>query len=651
MERVITQEDLTSIAHLNFDSFQMDLSKPQIIWAPNGVGKSSIYRVLEELGLERAQFIACDDMREEFVRGTKRNLLIGSHLEDIERIEANIKRVVDSCEINDGIKLFALTNKNSIKAVLPNFPDLKKDQVGDILAADTENATLLASRVEDNGVFFISHLAQLRDCREIVEDVKQLKESYLRSALKSLRRCVNDDVHVCPVCGSRSGSSIVSLLDKRLEELQHIEKILSKDLAESKEGMTLDDVEKTLTALCEVAADAQIANEKAILAYCISGGDIAKLERIRDSAKTLGDLDAQLRSAKEKRNAFYAKLKACADEIKGVIAMKFGVDDKDISFDDDLCRLNIKLPRNANEYSTGEITLMLLTVHLNEFRASDANLLVLDDPITSFDSANQYVIMFDLIRLVQDEGKCVIVLTHNTNCINIADSQHASVFRYANLDRSSNNVQMLPLDIARSNSGRHRYLCFDSLCETVEKEGRRPYTTYVKYLKAVSAREDEADPKLHSVFHYNDSSGLVAYEGEYLTNDFMVSLIDGFDVETITGGAFAERCISKAILLTALRVWVEKQIFDLHGHDSRYLSKERTTLQEKIDYAFPRKGGGPWSGSPKVTRGYLMGKKVMLNQASHEAAQSIPFEYALNLSILDIEKTIQDVKAAFSDVK
>ena len=42
-----------------------------------------------------------------------------------------------------------------------------------------------------------------------------------------------------------------------------------------------------------------------------------------------------------------------------------------------------------------------------------------------------------------------------------------------------------------------------------------------------------------------------------------------------------------------------------------------------------------------------MGKKVMLNQASHEAAQPIPFEYALNLSILDVENTIQDIKSVF----
>lgn len=650
MERVITQKELSSIGHLNFDGFEMDLGKPQIIWAPNGVGKSSIYRVLEESGLDRAQFIACDGMREEFVRGAKRNLIIGSHIEEIEELELSREKIVESCGVSDGIKRFSLTNKNNIKAVLPSFPSLKTDQVGDILAADTESAALLASRIGENGVFFVSHLAQLKDCHEVAEDVERLKESYLQSALKHLRRCVGDDARDCPVCGNRSERSIASLLDERLAELQHIGKLLSRDFAESNianKDMSLEDIEKELAVLCEVAADTRVANEESLLAYCISGGDATKLDHIKDSADALSVIEAQLKAAKEKRNAFYARLKACADEIKGVIALKFGVADKDISFDDDLCQLNVKLPRNASEYSTGEITLMLLTVHLNEFRASDAELLILDDPITSFDAANQYVIMFDLIRLVKDEGKCVIVLTHNTNCVNIADSQHATAFRYANLDRSSTNVQMLPLGIARSNPDRHRYLCFESLCETVERNGCRPYTTYVKYLKAVSAREEKMDPQLHSVFHYNGPSGSVTFEGESLDNDFMVSLIDNFDVKDITDGTFAERCVSKAVLLTALRVWVEKQIFDCHGCDPQYLSQERTTLQQKIEYAFPREGNGPWSGSPKVTRGYLMGKKVMLNQASHEAAQPIPFEYALNLSILDVENTIQDIKSVF----
>lgn len=647
MERTITQTDLEAIDHLVFDGFKMDLASPQIVWAPNGVGKSSIYRALKDMGLERTRFIACDDMRSEFVRGTKRNLLIGSHIEEIEELEAKKNSVVGACAIGDGIKYFNLTNKEKIKAVLPSFPDLKKDLAGDILAADTENAALLASRVGDNGVFFVSHLTQLRDCSEIAEDVSHLKESYLHASLESLRRCVDEDAHDCPVCGSRSERPIALLLDERLEKLQQIEKSLSKDLAASNKSMTVEEIEKTLTDLCKVAADAQISSERAILAYCISGGDAKKIECVKASAKTICDLDAQLKSAKEKRDTFYRKLKDSEDEIKGIIEMKFDVPDKDISFDDDLCRLHVKLPRNADEYSTGEITLMLLTVHLNEFRASDAELLILDDPITSFDAANQYVIMFDLIRLVQDEGKCVVVLTHNTNCINIADSQHAGAFRYAYLDRSSKSVQLLKLNVARDNPEQHRYLCFGSLREAVERGKRQPYVMYSKYLEAARARE-VANPKLHDVFHYNGSSGLVPYGEDSLSNDFLVSLIECFDVEDIVSGTFAERCISKAVLLTALRVWVEKQIFDRHGCDPQYCSKERITLQDKVDYAFPKKGNSPWGGSQKVTRGYLMGKKVMLNQASHEAAQSVPFEYALNLSILDVEKTIQDVKMAFS---
>lgn len=465
-----------------------------------------------------------------------------------------------------------------------------------------------------------------------------------------MKNCIDDSERECPVCGKTSERPILELLNGRLGDLASAEASLAKEYAEYRNNASLDEIQTAIQHLCEVSNNSSLMSEDVLLAFCLTGGDAKNVANVEEVAAKLVDLNNQLQLAQAARTKFYERLKENRDEIVSIIKMKFDVTDQDIIFDDDHYKLQVQLHRNAEEYSTGEITLMLLMVHLNEFRAGDANLLILDDPITSFDISNQYVILFDLIKLAEEKDKTVIVLTHNINCINIADSQYKDLFDYRFIDRSSSGVRILPIQLKGQEPSVQRYICDDTLCVDVQQRANNPFVTYERYLDAVQKRESE-DERLHNVFHYNGPSGNVLFEDVQLCNDFLVSLIDDFVIDKLLEGSFSEQCVAKAVHLIALRVWVEKQIFDLHSKDEAYQDAETVTLVNKIDYAFPRGQDALWRGASKVSRSYLMGKKVMLNQASHVDAQSIPFDYALNLSLLDIEKTIEDMKATFMETR
>ena len=57
--------------------------------------------------------------------------------------------------------------------------------------------------------------------------------------------------------------------------------------------------------------------------------------------------------------------------------------------------------------------------------------------------------------------------------------------------------------------------------------------------------------------------------------------------------------------------------------------------------------GKHWTGTEKVTKTYLMSKKVMLNQNDHSKSQKEPFYFALSLSTEEIVKEIIDIKGHF----
>ena len=59
------------IQHLPIVELSLDLSRPQIIWAPNGVGKSSLYRAIEGMQLEGVSFVECSNYRRDFARSEK----------------------------------------------------------------------------------------------------------------------------------------------------------------------------------------------------------------------------------------------------------------------------------------------------------------------------------------------------------------------------------------------------------------------------------------------------------------------------------------------------------------------------------------------------------------------------------------------------
>ena len=82
--------------------------------------------------------------------------------------------------------------------------------------------------------------------------------------------------------------------------------------------------------------------------------------------------------------------------------------------------------RNEMELSTGEQNFISLAFELLLARHSDKEYIVMDDPISSFDSVYKNKIAFFIIKFL--ENKKQIILTHNTDLIRLLDVQLNNCF-------------------------------------------------------------------------------------------------------------------------------------------------------------------------------------------------------------------------------
>ena len=82
--------------------------------------------------------------------------------------------------------------------------------------------------------------------------------------------------------------------------------------------------------------------------------------------------------------------------------------------------------RKQMELSTGEQNFISLAFELLYARHSDKEYIIMDDPISSFDSVYKNKIAFCIIKFL--ENKKQVILTHNTDLIRLLDVQLNNCF-------------------------------------------------------------------------------------------------------------------------------------------------------------------------------------------------------------------------------
>lgn len=618
--------------YLNFDNnFEIDENLGnQIILGPNGIGKSTIYKTIYQLHPEY-DYIDYEDLKKDFIKN-KNKLIIGAQIAELEEKNNEKLKLVNDLHIKDNFKLLNITTQKSAKSIMQELNNVFVDNEQGIQNFKNDQIEIINSLGNQNSKFLVSNYSKLNELDNIENQLNNLKNKFMKSIYNKLDKILDEEDCICPICDNVNNVPIKQIINSKQQQLLGLQNELLKEYQQQNSNLTPNEIVENLKQIILCVNDNEIKKED-IISYYVCGGKIENATLIENAKTLYTQLKEEINNLEQEKQQYYDILKTHEIGIKEIFSNKFNVLINNIIFNDEQKNVEITLPRNVDKYSTGELNLMVFTFSIYKFIASNKRVLIVDDPLSSYDISNQYRIMFDLVE-ASSNGKTVIILTHNIDCINIANTQHRNIFKYKYIEKLNNILYLKNIVLNENDS----VINIENLINYVSATDNKD-----KYFKLLIEREEDLDSPKNLVFHY-DESYTHNFEGVDLTNDYFVELIDNLEENTILNNSFEQNSIDKIFYMTAIRVWIEKQFYLNSPNDD---SLKQKTFGKKIEYMFPRNQQSRWNGSENITRKYLMSKKTMINQHNHYKSQILPFNYALNITLDELIKEILDIKSHF----
>ena len=633
---MFNSSNFAEINYLNFDAdFSINLgSKIKIILGPNGTGKTSIYKNIKKRFSDYS-FIDYDDV-EKSVIANKYAIVIGASIVDLDNKIKEKQNLIDSINIKENLKIFNITNKDSSEGISKNLEIKRKNPELAIEQFKNENLNNIFNMEDNYRDFFNKNAKKIIEVKEIKAQLDDIKNNFKKHILDEINNYLDDDDFVCPVCGLTNTEPIKMIIAKKLSKLKYLDEEIVNSYQKLHSDMKPEKILNDIRNIKSIIEDNNISIEN-FENYLICGGDKEKANTIIECQRKLKELNKEIQNLEAEKEQFYNTLKDHKEDLDSTFQLQFNAKKEDINFNDMKKEISIKLPRKVQEYSTGEINLMTFIICILEFISSNKKYLIIDDPLSSYDIPNQYRIMYEIV-CAKSNDKNILIFTHNIDTINIANTQYNSLFEYEVLEKRKDTLYLNRINYSSTTN----ILSIQELKKHISQNYNN--INYINLLTKKETWNDENPDEYenHLIFHYDEPFQKNIDSIDY-TNDYLANLIDNFDDNTFQNKSYLENTADKIIYTTALRIWIEKQFYINSNND---LSLHRKQFGDKIKYMF---SNNRWTGSPKVTRKYLMSKKVMLNQHIHQQSQVMPFYYVLNLTLDDISKEINDIKEHFTN--
>lgn len=641
----------------------------QIIFAPNGTGKTTLFKILINQNKDNCEVYTYDETTEptyKIIDGKKKKLEINplssnySREEDKknyeaknlnikdaltivypEQTQAQMKKCVTDIDIINMIITNVCTvyapledeNRNRLKYILPYFEDLKRVILGRKKLAE------LSTKQKESDL----EMLKLADRRSIYScyDIEKHKDDIIKNG--------------CPLCG-RNDDDVYGDILKIKEEVQ-------KGKFEFFENFTFlgaipDSIDR-LDVINDIIDGILSLTEKQLIYLLMTKGDLELERQLNISINNYKNAESNIKKYIIERDNSYNQMLASKSTIEKYFPMIYP--NSSIKFDDKNKTVLIATPRNMTTYSEGEKHEMYSTIRELAIIGSDKELVIADDPLTELDVANEYKSVFRFVTLASERNKKVIIFTCNPNFINIANEYYPKLFKRFYLtscyNANKNNIELRLLEMNFSdNNGQGPYL---SLKQAVGNDLTKVNNQVAMLISEranleVSGLNKSRLNDISKVLHYDNSDSIDIDGKTILTNDMLVYSIENFK-KLPKYLDFTELARDRIYYLAALRVFIEKKIFDyqqmriLKGLDDCFPRRKKPYLtKEKIIIVDKKNDFKITSMYKNWNRSALMCLKTMLNDNDHPYSQILPLSYAISIGNDAFENEILTIKDLFN---
>ena len=324
--------------------------------------------------------------------------------------------------------------------------------------------------------------------------------------------------------------------------------------------------------------------------------------------------------------------------------------------------------RKELELSTGEQNFISLAFELLLARHSNKDYIVMDDPISSFDSVYKNKIAFCIIKFL--ENKKQIVLTHNTDLIRLLDVQLNNCFNLYIL----NNVHegengFIPVSEREKQlliNLHHLIALFQNnnneLIESIHNK-RQFLMAMIPFIRGyahICLDSEDYYGKLSDIMHgygtesldiipiYNKLFGNV-FEGSEIigVTDVLEINCNNLDILDKIHFPLLADTLEQTLIYYHLRMKVEKELVDIFNLQPNNM----TMLNQIIQQAFRCQKTDANYEKMREFRVFFTSRKTLLNEFNHFEGNMNIFQPAIDITKSALQKEIDEIEAKLVEIR
>lgn len=715
MEKIIFEkienEDIFVSDYKNFiRNNEIDFSKEgiSVVYGPNGTGKTSLVKALSsEKGTkvkytyggngytDGSQFFVINDQNNRnIIQGETKDFLLGDDIkkefELQEYIENEYNRLcTESISILKGnysvsssssksIDCFSkwVNIQNIIKDLMNNrskgsktgvdtyisefekhsqitTPDYEKDKL-DYIISDLSEKNPLIIEIETIDTDKLSNNSHIKEIEENTE------------AIKILSRFGYKDQ--CIVCDS-DGIDSENLLSKKSKNKEDIIKTL--------DAKTKKIVEKIIDNVSEKDP----FRIKDVMLGAIETGNLSDILLLKKSIKEYKNIFAN-KAIKELVQLYKASdIKIKNEEYQKMINQKPDITEEDFLYIEQIIsnnmskklqiirddRKNIKIVLENKDFlginreelplSSGEQNFLSLTFEFLKAKNSDKPIIILDDPISSFDSIYKNKIAYAIVKILQNKKR--IILTHNVDLLRLLDGQFKKCFRLFLFNNTENEENGF---IALNSDERDMLINLDELLKTFRekiyehiKDVELFLISLIPFMRGYSTiiNDNIIKENLTQLMHgyktgivdiaecyiklFGNMNNIIPNNYKVNVDDILSKTVDGKEIVNKDKYPLLNRTLVHSFTYLFLRLLIEKKLVLKYNIDTESKNGAKQ-LGQIISKAFPENSK---NSDDIKNRVFLTTKKTLLNEFNHFEGNMSIFQPAIDITdhMLGKEKT------------
>ena len=702
-------DDYKSFSNNNTISFSKE--GIAVLYGPNGTGKTSLVKTIDgekgsKINYKYAGndytdgslfYVINDQNNRNIIGGSAKDFLLGDNikkefelqdyikgeyeklcLESISALKSNnissgSSKGIDCCEKDtDMVEIIKDLSNNKSKGSKISIDKYisKMEQLADISTKIYEEEKMLylinelatkGSLLEDIEALEIKKITCNSNIKEVEENTEAIKILKHFDYKKQCVVCDTNNINVIDLLAKKTDNreKIIKELDPKTKKI--IEKMIGQidalDPFEIKKTL-LNSIETgVLTGVEELKNSIDFYKERYFEKVCVEMVNLYRNSDIKEKYEEYQQMISTKPEITEEdflyieeiiNNSMSKNLQIVRDERKNI---KIVLENQEF----------LGMDRGKLPLSTGEQNFLSLTFEFLKAKNSDRPIVILDDPISSFDSIYKNKIAYAIVKILQNKKR--IILTHNVDLLRLLDGQFKKCFKlflFNNVDNEENGF------IALNFKEQDMLINLEKLLHTFRNDiyphiksrelfliSMIPFMRGYAALNNAQKSKEDLTQLMHGyktkkiniagVYHniFGDANGKLEADKnnviqdiyEISVNDILSMTVDGKDILDKNKYPLLNRTLIHSFSYLFLRLLIEKKLVEKFSIDTSQYDQ----LGQIIAQAFPNDN----DSQDIKKRVMLTSKKTLLNEFNHFEGNMSIFQPAIDITdyMLNKEKT------------